>query len=169
MKTNSFLKGILHIFIIVYFILILVKMYCWWEGIIFPITFSSNRLLKIYDKISYLPIIISSLVLVYSISNEKQKLIKITGLIFLILSNFIIYMEGDFTNQWYDSDSFTINGKGVLVRQIYDSDIENTQPRNRNFRIVEKEDILSLLSIVKNADTTSAPHINQIWLGTPLK
>ena len=78
-------------------------------------------------------------------------------------------MEGDFTNQWYDSDSFTINGKGVLVRQIYDSDIENTQPRNRNFRIVEKEDILSLLSIVKNADTTSAPHINQIWLGTPLK
>jgi hypothetical protein len=169
MKINPFFKGILYIFVIIYFILILVKMYCWWEGIIFPITFGSNRLLKIYDKVSYLPFIVSSFVLIYSISNKKQKILKISVWVFLILSNSILYMDGDFTNQWYDADSFTVKNKGLIVRQIYDSDLENKHPRIQSFRIVKKENFLSLFSIVKNADTTSAPHINQIWLGTPLK
>jgi hypothetical protein len=169
MKIYPFLKGVLHIFVIVYFILILVKIYCWWEGDIFPITFSSNKLLKIYDKVSYLPFIVSSLALIYSIFNKKQEILKITVLVFLIISNFILYMDGDFTNQWYDADSFTVKNKGLIVTQIYDSDLENRQPRIQRFRIVKKDNFLSLFSIIRNADTTSSPHINQIWMGTPLK
>lgn len=169
MKNISPFKGVIYIFVVLYFVLILLKMYCWWTGTTFPITLINNSLLKIYDKVSYLPFITCSLVLIYSISNKKQTLFKISILIFLIISNSILYMNGDFTNQWYDLDSFTVKDKGSFIRQIYDSDLENRQPRIQRFRIVQKSNFLYLFSIVKNADTTSSPHINRIWIGTPLK
>ena len=55
------------------------------------------------------------------------------------MSNSILYMIGDFTNQWYDADSFTLKNKGLIIRQIYDFDLENKQPRIQSFRFVKKK------------------------------
>jgi hypothetical protein len=165
----NYLKIISYIFVAFYLVFTICKFYFLWEGYAFPIACSSNKLQNFWGKLFYLPIIISSVILIVSFLDKRYIVLKISILIVVILVNSVLYVVKDLTSQWYDIE---ILEDGKRIQVLHSSEIIKGKIEPLNYRVVEKTPFLKIFCWIELSQM-SLPIQNgnfaNLWVSYPIE
>ena len=165
----SYLKTTSYIFVLFYLVFTLCQFYYWWEGYTFPIAFYSNRLQNFWGRLFYLPIAISSFILIGNLFDKKYISLKISALMVILLVNLGLYFTKELTSQWYDIGNFQDGTKSQI---LHSTKIIKEKLEPLNHRLVKKTKFLNILCWIELKEANlpiSNGNFTNTWISYPIE